>query len=217
MDKIMDNIEKTYEDMKDIPLKLAELETNTIDLIEQKVTEQIDEQLNDHINHLYKIIAYQQRFIEDLDNKQRNKNVVFLGVGENTDDLGSTNEEKVNTIIEKAGLDNDAVGNITVKRLGKEREAGAPPRPILVTVNNNTVQRQILGNAKNLKDVAECSKIFIKRDIYPPTRKEWDRLRKREREEKAKPENNSANIVLDWKKRTLTRNGLTIDRFSPSF
>ena len=60
-------------------------------------------------------------------------------------------------------------------------------------------------------------RIFIKKDRHQPTSKEWNRLKIREREEKAKPENNGVNIQLDMKQRTLKRNGQIIDRFNPVF
>ena len=43
------------------------------------------------------------------------------------------------------------------------------------------------------------------------------RLRAREREEKEKPDNAGVNIVYDWKRRVLLRDGVIIDRYSPRF
>ena len=59
--------------------------------------------------------------------------------------------------------------------------------------------------------------IYIKKDIHPAIRIELGRLRKRAYDEKEKPENVGATIAYDPKNRVVTRNGVVIDRFYPSF
>ena len=59
--------------------------------------------------------------------------------------------------------------------------------------------------------------MYIKKDIHPVVRKEIGRLRKKAKDEKAKAENVGATIVFDAKNRTVTRNGVIIDRFTPKF
>ena len=76
----------------------------------------------------------------------------------------------------------------------------------------------IIAKAKELNNAGPSySRVYIKKDIHPVVRKEIGRLRKRVKDEKAKSENEAANIVYDAKNRTVTRNGIIIDRFTPKF
>ena len=75
-----------------------------------------------------------------------------------------------------------------------------------------------MEKAKNLKGKPEpLSSIYVKKDIHPAVRKELGRLRKRERDEKERPENQGANILYDKERRVLVRDGLVIDRYAPSY
>ena len=76
----------------------------------------------------------------------------------------------------------------------------------------------IIATAKELKNAGEKFKsIYIKKDVHPAVRKEIGRLRKREKDEKAKSENAAVTIAYDPKNRVLLRNYIAIDRFSPKF
>ena len=72
-------------------------------------------------------------------------------------------------------------------------------------------------NAKNLNDDSDYARIFIRRDTHPTLRYEANRIRIREREEKADPNNSNCVIRYDRKERVLLKNGRIIDRFCPSF
>ena len=91
-------------------------------------------------------------------------------------------------------------------------------RPILVVVENQQRRQAILDKAKNLKGAEPLfSHIYIKKDIHPAVRKELVRLRKREKEERERPENQGTNIKFDPEQRVLLRDGVIIDRYAPSF
>ena len=61
------------------------------------------------------------------------------------------------------------------------------------------------------------SRVYIKKDTHPVVRKEIGRLRQKERDEKNKAENTNVEIKYDAKNRVLTRDGIIIDRFTPTF
>ena len=91
-------------------------------------------------------------------------------------------------------------------------------RPILLVVENQERRNAILDKAKNLKGAGPpFSNIYIKKDIHPAVRKELGRLRRREKEERDKPENQGTNIKYDAKERVLLRDGVIIDRYTPNF
>ena len=59
--------------------------------------------------------------------------------------------------------------------------------------------------------------IYVKKDLHPATRKEWKRLRDVVAAEKAKPVNQGCAITLDYKSRQVTRDGVVIDKWRPTY
>lgn len=175
------------------------------------------ELLTTRLNDAYTIIHGQQLFLESMDNRDRRQNIVVLGVKEEADEMGTSDDEKVKTILDTAGYtENLDMTEWEVKRLGKENEE--KKRPILLRVNNQRQRDNILRVAKNLKEAGSTmARIYLKKDTHPAIRKEQARLRMREKEEKEKPCNAASNISYDWKNRVLLRDGVVIDRFSPKF
>ena len=101
-------------------------------------------------------------------------------------------------------------------RLGKA-EAGRN-RPILAKVPSRAARDKILENTKELRAAGPAyRRISVKKDRHPAIRKEWKRLRGVETAEKGKPVNQGCTIRLDYKKREITRDGVVIDKWSPSF
>ena len=175
------------------------------------------ELLTTRLDDAYTIIHGQQLFLESMDSRERRQNIVILGVKEEADVMGTSDDEKVETILNTAGYtENVDMTEWEMKRLGKENEE--KKRPILLRVNNQIQRDNILRVAKNLKEAgAAMARIYLKKDTHPAIRKEQARLRMREKEEKEKPCNAASNISYDWKKRVLLRDGIVIDRFSPKF
>ena len=90
--------------------------------------------------------------------------------------------------------------------------------PILLVVENQMRRNAILDKSKNLKDrQALFSYVYMKKDVHPAVRKELGRLRRRERDEKERPENQGVNIQYDHQRRVLLRDGMVIDRYAPSY
>ena len=80
------------------------------------------------------------------------------------------------------------------------------------------IRNTIVAASKQLKEAGELyTKIYINKDIHPVVRREIGRLKKKVKDENAKSENTGINILYDAKNRTVTRNGVIIDRFTPKF
>ena len=87
-----------------------------------------------------------------------------------------------------------------------------------VTVPTPQIRDSIIAASKELRNADEpYTRVYINKDTHPVVRKEIGRLKKRVKDENAKVENHGVEIVYDAKKRTVTRNGTIIDRFSPRF
>lgn len=173
--------------------------------------------LQQQVNTQAEVIAKQQRFLEGLDKKERECNLVVLGVPDTNESLdGATIDvDKVKKVWCTAGASSEVV---SVRRLGRADAAGGSrrSRPILVTVASRKDRDAVLDKAKNLK---QCSneafkKVYIKKDVHPSVRAEWKRLHEAERTEKARPENVGCNIVLNFRERQLLKDGVVIDRWS---
>lgn len=173
--------------------------------------------LSEKLDEAFRIIERQQLFLESLDYKNRRLNMVITGLSEDADDIGRTDEEKVQKVVESTGYQDDfTTTSWEIKRLGQPNPN--KKRPVLVVVNNEHQRSGILRQAKNLKSTpGPLSSVYLKKDSHPAVRKEMARLKSREKEEKEKPENAGVNIVYDWKKRVLLRDGSVIDRFCPYF
>lgn len=169
------------------------------------------------VDQAYKIINQQQMFLESLDARERQKKLIITGVSEEVDDLGHNDHTKVKTILEGAGYSEDLeTANWEVRRLGQVNDRRK--RPILLVVEDQKRRDAILNKAKNLKEAGPLlSSVYIKKDIHPAVRKEYGRLRRREKEEKEKPENQGTNIRYDSRQRVLLRDGIVIDRYAPAF
>ena len=195
------------EELRVVKQIVAEMAT-----LKQKVSE-----LSERLDDAYKVIHQQQLFLESLDNKERRCNIVITGVLEAEDELGETDDGKIQKVLEKAGCPETLdQSSWRVRRLGKPNERNK--RPILISLKDQAQRDIILDSAKNLKNAsAPFSTVYIKKDVHPAVRKETGRLRKREKEEKEKAENVGVNITYDWKNRVLLRDGVVIDRFMPRF
>lgn len=163
------------------------------------------------------IISKQQLYLESLDRKEREANLVILGVPDEYESLDGavTDEDKLKKIWAKVGVDN-VVG--THRRLGRSDGDGTARRcrPILLTLRDKTVRGHILDYAKNLKTSGDTFKrIYVKKDVHPAVRREWQRLRDAEKVEKERPENAGCVIYLNTRERKLYRDGCVIDSWSP--
>lgn len=167
--------------------------------------------LQEQVTKQQEIITKQQRFLEDMDRKARECNMVLLGVPEEQETLqgASTDVAKIQKVWSTIG---SSAGVRSSRRLGRP---GGRRRPILVTVDSREVRDAVLERARGLKEAGESFKrIFIKKDTHPAVREEWKRLKEAEKREKEKPENVGNNIYIDYKERQLYKDGQVIDKFN---
>lgn len=193
---------------------LEELKKLKKDIEDIKLVKQEVKQLNTRLDDAFKIIQQQQKFLESIDARERQKKLIITGIPE---DDGGNDPEKIKALLDKAGYqENYEIENWDLKRLGEFN--ASRKRPILLVVENQERRNAILDKAKNLKGAGPpFSNIYIKKDIHPAVRKELGRLRRREKEERDKPENQGTNIKYDAKERVLLRDGVIIDRYTPNF
>ena len=236
LDSMEDNINATWADITDIKRDTGELksEIDTIkgrlDVAEQtaaKTTdlekklqdmEKLQQDMKEKIDFMSKTMAYQQGMLESTDAKFRNKHIILYGVSEDDTTLGNSDLERVTKIIQQTRALTD-VGDIQVRRLGEVQatENRQFPRGLHVTLDSADKQWKVLQNAKNLKNAQGFERIYIMKDKHPTVRAEESRLRKKLKEEKAKPGNTACDIKYDYKKRELLKDGIVIDKFCPSF
>ena len=171
----------------------------------------IDQTVNDHS----KILAAQQKFMEQLDGEKRAKHLIVLGLKEerNMSDL-----DKFNDIVRVIGLKpGEDVKVENTERLGTINENDQNKvRPMKVTLESMQMRSQMLKNASKLKDQEEGSaykRIFLKRDTHPDVRAEEKRLYEVFKAERDKPENVDKEVLFDRKNRVVTVNRDEIDRF----
>ena len=160
------------------------------------------------------IIMKQQMFLEGIDRKERENNLVVLGVPEDSDTFeeATNDNDKLGKIWTTIGTD---VTRVTHRRLGRFAQAGKK-RPILVVVISKENRDGVLENSKKLKDAGSSyERVYVKKDLHPAVRKEWNRLREAERNEKSRPENQNVTIRFDSRERKLYRNDTVIDSWNP--
>ena len=160
------------------------------------------------------ILMKQQLYLEGVDRKERETNLIVLGVPEEgvAVDGAESDNDKLDKIWEKV---NDESTRVFAKRLGNVAQHGRK-RPILVRVRTRVDRDSVLSKAKDLKEAGETFKtIYIKKDVHPAVRKEWARLREAEKLEKEKPENQGITIPLDTRERKLYKDDVVIDSWTP--
>ena len=166
-----------------------------------------------------------QRAMERADERERETNLIVLGVPDLHESLegATTDDAKIEKVWSAAHV---RVPFRSCRRLGRERpppaqgaaEGGAPARPhrrpLLVTVASREERDAVLQRAKELKDAPGYERIFIKKDVHPDVRGEWNRLRAAEKREKERPENQGCNIRLNVRERKLYKDDVVIDQWS---
>ena len=173
-------------------------------------------QLRQEFETLKGVVAQQQRFIEQLDNKDRERNIVITGIPEGAEALegATTDLDKCQKVLSKIGAED--VHPVQISCIGKQEQNRK--RPLLIRLDSKNERDGVLGNTKRLKEAGNAYRyIFVKKDTHPSVRREWKRLKDAETTEKQKPENQGCEIELDFKKRELRRNGVVIDRWAPAY
>lgn len=186
--------------------------------VKKDLTQELNQTINDKekglkkdIDDLKTVISQQQLFLEKLDQRTRERNLVITGVSE-TDLLEDADGDHAKVALIFAALDVDP-GVFSVKRIGIPKPDRV--RPMLIIVDSYSRREEIMKAAPKLDQNALFENIRIKRDTHPATRKEWKRLFDAEKREKAKPENAGCTISFDRKKRRIMRDDVVIDSWKP--
>ncbi|XP_063872866.1 uncharacterized protein LOC135107103 [Scylla paramamosain] len=140
------------EQLKSLIEEVSELKkvlTSPNSIINKKIQD-----LQDQVNKQQEIIAKQQRYLEALDRKERECNLVLLGVpdGSESMDGAMTDETKIKKVWTAIGSSNAVTSS---RRLGRE---GGRRRPILITVASRNDRDFVLERAKRLKDAGDAYK-----------------------------------------------------------
>ena len=185
------------------------------------------EVLNKQINELKRdrdkmaeTLSHHQRMLESIESERRAANVIMTGVPE--EQLGEANSDidKVNLVLSAIGQQNVEVKS--VERLGAQHQDRRPPpggarpyrRPLKVILKNPDDRRGVLDSARRLKTSdAAFRSIYVKKDLHPLVRKEFDRLRGVAKREKERPENQGKNVRYDYKERKVYVDDIVVDSF----
>lgn len=127
--------------------------------------------LQNQVEKQAETMGRQQRYLEGLDGKERENNIVLLGVPDYQESLdGATSDEaKVRKVLEMAGASGSPRA---VRRLGTG-DGGQRRRPMLVTLASRDERDIVLDKAKRLKTCEDPYKsIYIKKDVHPSVRAE---------------------------------------------
>ncbi len=200
------------ERLSSIATELSELR-RAISLSESNTDKKLAE-MQEKIGKQADVIMQQQLFLEKIDRKERETNIVVLGVPDDQTALdGATNDDdKLRKVWEV--LD-DSTEIRSHRRLGRRDPGSTRTRPILVTVATKDARDKVLEKTPKLKDRGGAyGKVYVKKDVHPAVREEWKRLRAAETTEKERPENQGCTIRLDVRERKLYRNGVVIDSWN---
>ena len=160
----------------DIMRELVDIKKDINEILELKETVKV---MHNELNTAYDIINNQMRFMEIIDSKERDKNMIITGIKE---DVNATLVKQVYDVIIATGYTNDSFklneeqGNLglfigdeqlSVKRLGQLRADANPERPraILVQVPSKSLRDSIVGCANTLKGKEPYKKIYLKSNI----------------------------------------------------
>ncbi|ELU13086.1 hypothetical protein CAPTEDRAFT_185035 [Capitella teleta] len=140
------------------------------------------------------MIKEHQIFMEKIDAKDREKNLVVTGVPEGTYLDAKTDEKKLERVVEKLDHIEPSGAIIRLKHLGVQ--APDKNRLILCILESVDVRNKMVKAARN----ASLGGIRMKKDAHPAVRTEWRRLFEIKEAEEKKPENAEKRIRIDLRK-----------------
>ena len=91
--------------------------------------------LENKVESAFQVIHQQQLYLESIDNRERRSNLVIMGLSESSNDIGSTDIEKLRNVLSTANCPADIdPSRLAIRRLGQPNSTR--PRPLHVTLNN---------------------------------------------------------------------------------
>jgi hypothetical protein len=186
---------------------LNRMEKMEIDMENMKTE---NDRLKNALGRQGQLLKQHQMYFEKVDAKEREKNLILIGVPEGSFLGTEADGEKVDKILETLGDGAAATRGsvVSLKRLGTQQ--ADRDRPILAVVPN-VEQRNNVVAARRACTHNDLRGIRVKKDTHPAVRAEWTRLFDAKRDEEQKPENVGRRIEIDMKKRQLTCDGQVID------
>ena len=131
-----------------------------------------------------------QRYLEALEAERRGRNMVFLGVPQGEmkvkdihgqDIVLLEDQRKVESILQV--MEQEGITLKEIQRLGNP--SNNRNRVLLVSTESKAVRDQVIGATSALKAAGRgYEKIYVKKDIHPLIRKEFNRLKEVEKREK---------------------------------
>ena len=161
-------LKELIEKFQDLVKEVVELKL-AVTAPDSTINKRFDD-LQGQVTRQAEIIAKQQRYLEILDRKEREKNIIVTRVPDENEALeGATcDEEKLNKIWARVDAGEEVRKH---HRLGAH--TGDKRRPILVEVDSKDARDRILDKAVRLKQSGDAfSSIFIKKDVHPSIRAE---------------------------------------------
>lgn len=206
-------------------VQMGRIEAKLDDLLAKWTREK--EALNKQIHDLRKdkdkmaeTLSQHQRMLESIEAERRAANVIMTGVPEEQLGGATTDMEKVKLVLSTMGQ--QAVEVRGVERLGSLQQDRRQPsgasrpyrRPLKVVLKNADNRKDVLDSARQLKTSdAIFRSIYVKKDMHPLVRKEFDRLRAVEKREKERPENRGKTVRYDYRERKVYVDDVVVDSF----
>lgn len=203
-------------ELQDIKKREQEGHTQTPTVVDSK--KQLDT--------LTDIVTQQQKYLEHLENSKRAKNLIIFGLPEKNMDVElplngevityHDDASKINSVLRSLGKPSAEIESI--QRLGTipNEDSNERNRPVLISLKTTSERNDILKVAKDLKTgPKEFRKIYLKKDVHPAVRREYNRLRQVEKEERGKPENEGKTVEYIKETREIKVDGIAVDSFQP--
>ena len=159
------------------------------------------------------IIAKQQIFLERQDSKERECNLVILGIPDDNESLdgAATDSEKLKKVWDAAGIQSEVK---SWRQIG--RYENSKKRPIIAVVNSREDRDSALDKGKSLKEHTQerYHRIYVKKDQHPSVRQEWKRLHTVFKTEKERPGNINCDIQFNFRERKIYKDNVVIDQWN---
>ena len=201
-------LRKEIDQIGDEISNIRKSQQDRLNALEETMKKMTDEN-NTKFEKLTTIVNKQQNFLENIDQKERGRNLIIQGIPEGEDDIAT-----IQNLLSTISGAQEQVASGKVKRLGKAE--ADKTRAILVEVSSVEKRNKLINQARECK-APTMKNIRVKKDLHPTVRSEWKRLFSVRDAETKKPENQGKSIHLDFKKREITCDGTVIDSWNPVF
>ena len=161
------------------------------------------------------VVTKQQYHISLQDKNARQKNVVIAGLtedklkDENSNEIASSDEEKVRVVLEALGLE-DIIFNHCRRTGNKDQGPQDRPRFLIIEFQKQSDRNKVRAAAHLLTNFPHLKNLRIKADLNKAEREEYKRLY--EVKDKLAADNPNADVIIE--KGLLKMDGVQVDKFS---